>query len=46
MLGLWRSHADCQNHVVRALAPCAAFDPRLVLEYEDVISILDGAKIE
>jgi hypothetical protein len=46
MPGLWRSHADCQNHVVRALAPCAAFDPRFVLEYEDVISILAPSKIE
>jgi hypothetical protein len=40
MLGFWRSHADYQKYVVGELMPYAVFDPRIVLEHEDVLSKL------
>lgn len=40
MLGLWRNHADYQKYVVGELAFYTAFDPHILLEYEDVISKL------
>jgi hypothetical protein len=40
MLGEWRSHSDYQNFVAGELALYARFDPRILYEYEDIISKL------